>query len=111
MSRQEDKTTPKNGTDCNRTCVSLCAFSSSQELPKAAEGDYVAREFHFRSGEVLPQLRLHYEHLAGPSVTRTAHITDAVMIVHSTSGNGDVYTRPALLANCLVPRPYLGSRP
>jgi homoserine O-acetyltransferase len=72
--------------------LSLCAFSSSQELPKAVEADYVAHDFHFRSGEVLPELRLHYRTLGRPVSDANGHITNAVMIVHATTSNGAVYS-------------------
>jgi homoserine O-acetyltransferase/O-succinyltransferase len=71
--------------------LSLSPFSASQELPKAAEGDYVARDFHFRSGEVLPELRLHYRTLGRPVSDANGHITNAVMILHGTNSNGGVY--------------------
>jgi homoserine O-acetyltransferase/O-succinyltransferase len=65
--------------------LSLCAFSSSQELPKAVEVDYVAHDFHFRSGEVLPELHLHYRTLGRPASDANGHITNAVMMVHGTT--------------------------
>lgn len=66
---------------------------SSQQLPKAVEGDYIAHEFHFKSGEVLPELRLHYRTLGQPSRDSNGHVSNAVMIVHATTGNGAGYLR------------------
>ena len=34
--------------------------SNSQNWPAPKEGDYTIRNFHFESGESLPELRLHY---------------------------------------------------
>jgi len=73
--------------------LSLGAFSRSQQLPKATEGDYVTHDFHFRSGEVLPQLRLHYRTFGQPVSDANGHTTNAVMIVHATTSNGAVYAR------------------
>ncbi|MDQ3907338.1 MAG: hypothetical protein M3268_03235, partial [Acidobacteriota bacterium] len=50
-------------------CASVAAQSNaraaanqqaSADYPAPVEGDYVIRDFHFRSGETLPELKLHY---------------------------------------------------
>ena len=46
-----------------------------------SEGDFVVREFHFASGETLPELRLHYRTLGTPG-------SPAVLILHGTTGSG-----------------------
>ena len=71
----------------------LAALAWSQDLPKPIEGDYVANEFHFRSGEVLPQLRLHYQTLSNPIRDRNGQMTNAVVIMHATTGNGAWYAK------------------
>lgn len=68
--------------------LSLGAISSSQEVPKPVEGEYVAHDFNFRSGEVLRELRLHYRTLGQPVRDSNGHVTNAVMIVHATTGDG-----------------------
>src|SRR5262249_31172331 len=50
---------------CRRLAAVLAlfaTFSTGQEPPKyqPSEGDFVAHNFKFRSGEQLPELRLHY---------------------------------------------------
>ena len=42
---------------------------------KPTEGDFTVRDFHFHSGETLPELRLHYTTLGAPIATRTATST------------------------------------
>ena len=43
--------------------LSLAALSASaQSVPVAKEGDWVAKDFRFHTGEVMPELRLHYTH-------------------------------------------------
>ena len=48
----------------------LCIAQQSPPRPAAKltpqEGDYVSRDFHFKSGETLPELRLHYMSLGKP---------------------------------------------
>jgi homoserine O-acetyltransferase len=46
-----------------------------------SEGDFVVRDFHFASGEVLPELRLHYRTLGRPGAP-------AVLVLHGTTGSG-----------------------
>jgi len=46
-----------------------------------SEADFVARDFHFASGETLPELRLHVRTLGPPGAP-------AVLILHGTTGSG-----------------------
>src|ERR1700687_5775313 len=52
------------------------------------EGEYVAPNFHFASGETLPELRLHYTVLGKPHRDAHGHIDNAVLILHGTGGSG-----------------------
>jgi homoserine O-acetyltransferase len=58
------------------------------------EADYVAHDFHFRSGETLASLRLHYMTLGQPRRDATGRITNAVLILHGTGGDGRQFLRP-----------------
>jgi len=60
----------------------------------AVEGDYVARDFAFRSGEKMAELRLHYTTLGTPRRDAKGRITNAVMILHGTGGDGHQFFRP-----------------
>jgi hypothetical protein len=50
-------------------------------------------DFHFRSGEVMPELRLHYYSAGQPLRDAQGHVTNAVMIVHPTTVEGGWYLR------------------
>src|ERR1700691_1493853 len=52
------------------------------------DGDYVINDFHFASGETLPELRLHYTYLGKPKKDLLGHVTNAVLIMHGTGGSG-----------------------
>jgi len=58
------------------------------------EADYVARDFHFRSGETLPELRLHYTTLGKPERDSAGKVTNAVLILHGTGGSGHQFLSP-----------------
>ncbi len=50
-------------------------------LPTPRTGTYVARDFRFHTGEVLPELKLHYTTLGEPG-------GEAVLVLHGTAGSG-----------------------
>jgi homoserine O-acetyltransferase/O-succinyltransferase len=55
---------------------------------KTSEGDYVAHDFHFKSGETMAELRLHYTTLGKPARDANGRTTNAVLIMHGTGGSG-----------------------
>jgi homoserine O-acetyltransferase len=60
----------------------------------AQEGDYIAHDFHFKSGETLPELRLHYSTLGKPVRDTHGRVTNAVLILHGTGGSGRQFLLP-----------------
>jgi homoserine O-acetyltransferase/O-succinyltransferase len=70
------------------------APKSSTETYTPVEGDFVARDFHFKSGEALPELRLHYRTLGKPVRDASGRVTNAVMILHGTGGWGGNFLVP-----------------
>jgi homoserine O-acetyltransferase len=61
---------------------------ASAQTYKPLEGDFVAHDFHFKSGETLPELRLHYRTLGTPTRDANGRVTNAVLILHGTGGWG-----------------------
>jgi homoserine O-acetyltransferase/O-succinyltransferase len=73
--------------------VIACSLSlSAQDLPKLAEGDYLIHNFHFRSGETLAELKLHYTTYGKPVTDATGRVGNAVLILHATTGSGQNFT-------------------
>ncbi|HEY7615171.1 MAG TPA: alpha/beta fold hydrolase [Terriglobales bacterium] len=64
----------------------------AQELPKPTEGDFVVSNFHFRSGETLPELKLHYRTYGKPVKDANGRVSNAVMVLHGTGGSGNQFT-------------------
>lgn len=56
-------------------------------LPASSQGDWVIRDFRFRSGQTLPELRLHYTTLGDPN-------HEAVLVLHGTGGTGSGLMSP-----------------
>ena len=81
------------------TLLGLAAATRAQAQggppPLAAhEGDFVVRDFHFRSGESLAELRVHYTTLGSPRRDAAGHVVNAVMVLHGTGGEGHNFIRP-----------------
>ena len=81
----------------------VCSFTLStsfaqQTLPAAklvpAEADHIAHDFHFKSGEILPELRLHYTTFGKPERDGSGRVTNAVLILHGTGGTGHQFLAP-----------------
>jgi homoserine O-acetyltransferase len=68
----------------------------AQEKPawKVTEGDFVAKDFKFRSGETLAELKLHYRTLGTPARDAQGRVTNAVLILHGTGGTGAQFLSP-----------------
>src|SRR6202158_1090857 len=86
-------------------CVLECLPSSAQQaaLPVATEGDFVVKNFKFRSGEALESLRLHYTTLGKPVRDAQGHVTNAVLILHGTGGSGQPFLQPQFAGELFGP--------
>ena len=62
--------------------------AAAQTLPAPAQGDFIIRNFKFDSGEVLPELKLHYRTLGTPRRDGTGVVRNAVLVMHGTGGSG-----------------------
>jgi len=75
----------------------------AQNWPAPSEGDYIVHDFHFESGETMPEVRLHYYTL-GKSVTdANGRTTNAVLILHGTGGTGNGLLRPIFAGGLFGP--------
>ncbi|HXI35487.1 MAG TPA: alpha/beta fold hydrolase, partial [Burkholderiales bacterium] len=59
------------------TAVSTLALAQ----PAPQEGDWVARDFRFNTGETLPEVRIHYRTVGSPK-------GEPVLVLHGTTGSG-----------------------
>jgi homoserine O-acetyltransferase len=66
-------------------------------LAAAAQGDtgsFILTNFRFASGDVLPELRIHYRTLGQPRHDATNVVRNAVLILHGTGGSGRQFLAP-----------------
>ena len=62
----------------------LCASflpALAADAPAATQADWIAKDFRFHTGEVMPELKLHYTTLGNRS-------GEPVLILHGTAGSG-----------------------
>jgi len=71
--------------------------------PGITEGDYVAKNFKFRSGETMPELRLHYTTLGKPVRDAQGRVTNAILILHGTGGSGQQFLQPQFAGELFGP--------
>jgi len=74
------------------------SFALATDYPAPMESDYTIRDFKFASGETLPELRLHYRTLGKPEKDAQGKTTNAVLIMHGTTGSGAQFIRPEFAA-------------
>src|ERR1700688_3287305 len=86
--------------------VSTATISAQAQAPSkypVAEGDYVAHDFKFKSGEQLPELRLHYRTLGKLARDAQGRPTNAVLILHGTGGSGQQFLQPQFAGELFGP--------
>jgi homoserine O-acetyltransferase/O-succinyltransferase len=81
--------------------LALAGTAHAQE--PAREGDFVVHDFRFRSGEPLPELRLHYLTLGQASRDAAGRVTNAMLILHGTGGSGRQFLAPQFASELYGP--------
>ncbi|WP_407187959.1 alpha/beta fold hydrolase [Bradyrhizobium centrosematis] len=69
---------------CTALSAVLLSFSVSAmaaDYPTPKQGDWIAKDFKFHTGETMPELKLHYTTLGEPS-------GQPVLVLHGTGGSG-----------------------
>src|SRR5436305_4569882 len=64
--------------------------------PNYREDDFVIKDYRFASGEVLPELRLHYRTMGTPRRDAAGRIVNGVLLLQGNTGTGANWLRPSL---------------
>jgi homoserine O-acetyltransferase len=83
--------------------VSVMQTNSSASYPPAQEGNWTIHDARFRSGEVLPELRLHYLTIGAPD-------GEPVLILHGTTGSAAGLLTPQFAGQLFGPGQPLDAR-
>src|SRR6266851_7617961 len=70
------------------TCPAFAQPARGTGFPTPVEGDFVARNFTFGTGDTLPSLNLHYRTIGTPRRDASGVVRNAVLILHGTGGTG-----------------------
>jgi homoserine O-acetyltransferase/O-succinyltransferase len=76
--------------------LALAALPALADYPAPKEGSWVVRDFRFHTGEVLPELRLHYTTVGAPT-------GEPVVILHGTTGSGTGMLNPRFAGELFGP--------
>ena len=60
------------------------AIAAAADYPAPQEGDWVARDFRFHDGSVMPEVNLHYRTIGDPR-------GEPVLVLHGSSGSGESF--------------------
>jgi homoserine O-acetyltransferase len=64
------------------------AVAMAAEYPTPKQGDWIARDFRFHTGEVMPEVKLHYTTIGDPSGI-------PVVVLHGSGGSANSMLTPA----------------
>jgi homoserine O-acetyltransferase len=84
------------GAMCSVAFLLTALPSLAADYPAPKEGSWVVRDFRFHTGEVLPELRLHYTTVGAPT-------GEPVLILHGTTGSGAGMLTPAFAGELFGP--------
>jgi homoserine O-acetyltransferase len=85
--------------------------SPPPDAPEPLSADYLIRDFHFATGEVLPELRIHYRTFGEPKRDQNGVVRNAVLILHGTTGSGANFLRREFAGELFGPgQPFDASR-
>jgi homoserine O-acetyltransferase len=81
------------------TLIAILLFAASNVMrganyPPASENDYTIHDFKFATGQTLPELRIHYRTLGTLQRDASGKTTNAVLVMHGTTGSGAQFFRP-----------------
>src|SRR5690349_2042059 len=81
---------------CSLISLLMAIAGWAAEYPTPKEFDWVVRDFRFHTGEVLPELRLHYRTVGEPT-------GEPVLILHGTAGSGASMLTPEFAGELFGP--------
>src|SRR6201991_4220878 len=76
------------------TLVSVTAMAADYPAPK--EGDWIAKDFKFHTGEIMPELELHYTTVGAPT-------GQPVLVLHGSGGSAATMLTPGFAGEMFGP--------
>ncbi|WP_459711314.1 alpha/beta fold hydrolase [Paraburkholderia sp. 2C] len=83
------------------------AFAATPSSANAAmpghAADFIAHDFRFSDGTILPEVRIHYVTLGTPQRDAHGDVTNAVLLMHGTTGTSGAYLTPLMRKELFAP--------
>jgi homoserine O-acetyltransferase len=73
-----------------------CIAAAAADYPAPKEGEWLARDFKFHTGEITPELKMHYSTVGNPAGT-------PVVVLHGTGGSAASVLTPAFAGELFGP--------
>jgi homoserine O-acetyltransferase len=74
----------------------MTSFAALADYPAPKQGDWIARDFKFHTGETMPELRLHYTTIGAPS-------GQPVLVLHGSGGSSASMLTPTFAGELFGP--------
>src|SRR5580692_13200906 len=78
----------KLGAALSAVLLFMSAGAMAADYPAPKQGEWIAKDFKFHTGEVMPELRLHYTTVGEPR-------GEPVLVLHGTGGSAASMLTPA----------------
>jgi homoserine O-acetyltransferase len=76
--------------------VLAAGWAAAADFPSPKQGSWVARDFRFHTGDVMPELRLRYRTVGEPT-------GEPILVLHGTTGSGASMLSPAYAGELFGP--------
>ena len=74
----------------------MSQIDPATQWPNYREADFSIKDYRFASGELLPELRLHYRTMGTPRRDVAGQIVNGVLLLQGNTGTGANWLRPSL---------------
>jgi homoserine O-acetyltransferase/O-succinyltransferase len=79
------------------------ALAAETNWPNYQETDFIIKNYAFKSGESLPEARIHYRTLGTPKRDGSGNIVNAVLLLQGNTGTSANWLRPSLADELFKP--------
>jgi homoserine O-acetyltransferase len=79
------------------------AVDADQAAVAEQAANFIAHDFHFSDGTVLPEIRIHYVTIGTPRRDAQGRINNAVLLMHGTTGSSQEFLTPLMRRELYAP--------
>ncbi len=79
------------------------AGDTTQAAVPEQAADFIAHDFHFSDGTILPEVRIHYVTIGTPRRDAQGRIDNAVLLMHGTTGSSQEFLTPLMRRELYAP--------